>query len=57
MQVAFLYEHYLRREFMYEAPKLERFGNFRELTLDDTKVFPVYDSLVPYGTNDGFQRS
>ena len=42
---------------MYEAPKLERFGNFRELTLDDTKVFPVYDSLVPYGTNDGFQRS
>ena len=42
---------------MYEAPKLERFGNFRELTLDDTKIYPAYDALVPTGQNAGLQRS
>lgn len=39
---------------MYEAPKLERFGTFRELTLDCQKGFATGDPLLPGGggTND-----
>jgi hypothetical protein len=38
---------------MYESPKLERFGTFRELTLQGGKIYPPYDPLVPNGINDG----
>ena len=40
---------------MYETPKLERFGSFRELTLQGSlKVNPPFDPALPGGgTNDG----
>jgi hypothetical protein len=50
---------------MYEAPKLVRFGQFRDLTLqiDDpnclktapwtNKNVNTFDSIFPFGTNDG----
>lgn len=38
---------------MYETPKLERFGSFRELTKQSTKIFPPFDPLYPNGTGDG----
>jgi len=45
---------------MYEAPKLVRFGKFRDLTLQDcnplggpTKIHPNADPLFPSGQNDG----
>ena len=47
---------------MYESPKLVRFGQFRELTLQggcQTQVpytgknVNTYDSVFPLGTNDG----
>ena len=52
---------------MYEAPKLVRFGKFRDLTLQQTtdctnggtapkpwtfKTFPNFDPYVPNGQND-----
>ena len=42
---------------MYETPKLERFGSFRELTLGSLKVFPTFDPAVPQGQDDGLPRS
>ena len=37
---------------MYESPKLERFGNFRELTLQGgLKVNPPLDPAIPGGGN------
>lgn len=48
---------------MYEAPKLVRFGQFRDLTLQTSgcllvkpytgKDQPTFDNLFPQGTNDG----
>lgn len=46
---------------MYEAPKLVRFGKFRDLTLQvvcdptggPTKVNPFSDPIAPDGQNDG----
>ena len=45
---------------MYEAPKLVRFGKFRDLTLQvcdpnggPTKVTNNYDIAFPNGQNDG----
>jgi hypothetical protein len=45
---------------MYEAPKLVRFGQFRDLTLQTScptsgpgKTFPNFDPLYPTGVNDG----
>ena len=38
---------------MYEAPKLERFGNFRELTKGTIKINPTFDVLLPNGQGDG----
>lgn len=42
---------------MYEAPKLERLGSFRELTQDPTKVFCNADLQLGLGSNacDGFR--
>jgi len=44
---------------MYESPKLVRFGQFRDLTLQGAcpggivKNLPVFDAAFPLGTNDG----
>jgi len=45
---------------MYESPKLVRFGQFRDLTLQPPtcpgsaiKNVPVFDAAIPLGTNDG----
>lgn len=46
---------------MYEAPKLVRFGQFRDLTLQcpasPGKISNVLDPLFPTGQNDGCPRS
>ena len=47
------------RKRMYESPKLVRFGQFRDLTLQGAcpggivKNLPVFDAAFPLGTNDG----
>ena len=47
-------------DFMYEAPKLVRYGQFRDLTLQvcdpnggPTKIHPDFDINFPTGIGDG----
>jgi len=51
---------------MYESPKLVRFGQFRDLTLQTScptqapwtgKNVNTYDSIFPKGNDDGCPRS
>ena len=50
---------------MYETPRLVKFGQFRELTLQRCltqapwtgKDQPTFDAIFPTGTNDGCARS
>lgn len=42
---------------MYETPKLQRLGSFRELTQDDTKVVCTADIMLNLGAAncDGYR--